>query len=108
MLSAKTFSYFTSDKINVSKKIQKGCGYLDKLIYALAMVLLIIITLGVKKLLSVDNRMEVIEFQDPDTNVLYIAFVTKGGGISVTPKFDADGKIIVGDEKSKVVKKVNP
>ena len=81
---------------------------MDNLIYALAMVLLIMITLGVKNLLSADNRMEVVEFQDPDTNVLYIAFVTKGGGISVTPKFNADGKLFVGDEESKAVKKVNP
>lgn len=79
---------------------------MDKLIYALAMILLIMITLGVKNLLSVDNRMEVVEFQDPTTNVLYLAFVTRGGGISVTPKLNYDGKIIVGDAKSEVVKKV--
>lgn len=79
---------------------------MDKLIYALAMILLIMITLGVKNLLSVDNRMEVVEFQDPTTNVLYLVFVTRGGGISVTPKLNYDGKIIVGDAKSEVVKKV--
>lgn len=81
---------------------------MDKWIYILALVLLIIVALGVKSMLSVDNRMEVVEFQDPETNVIYLAFVTKGGGISVTPKLNADGKTIVGNAKGEVVKKVNP
>lgn len=79
---------------------------MDSWIYALALVLLIVVALGIRSMLSQDNRMEIIEFQDPTTNVLYLAFVTKGGGISVTPKLNYDGKIIVGDTKSEAVKKV--
>ena len=79
---------------------------MDSWIYALALVLLIVVALGIRSMLSQDNRMEIIEFQDPTTNVLYLAFVTRGGGISVTPKLNYDGKIIVGDAKSEVVKKV--
>ena len=79
---------------------------MDNWIYALALVLLIVVALGIRSMLSQDNRMEIIEFQDPTTNVLYLAFITKGGGISVTPKLNYDGKIIVGDAKSEAVKKV--